>query len=312
MYMGGKPDINIAKEILRLRLSQMIVNEKYKAGLFKIPIHLALGHEAIAVAVDAVMGENDQLVCSHRNMHYNLARTKALKPILDEYFLKKEGLAGAELGSMNLANEKKNVAYTSSILGNNLPVATGLALGQRVRCSNGLVTVESGDGAIEEGAFYESLLFMKSNALSALVIIENNDWSMHTRIKERRSNIDIPKLAASLGVEYEKLSGNDPYHYIERLGKIRNRILKRKTATVLEVHLTTLGGWYVPVEGSTEGRFIHPHAGPLSKTALTEWPEVEHSANDPVFVLHRYFSSDTLKTTAQEILKALKEEIGEA
>src|SRR3989344_920180 len=106
-------DIEVAKEVLRMRLSQMIVNEKYKAGLFKIPIHLAMGHEAIAVAVDAVMKENDRLVCSHRNIHYNLARAKALKPILDEYLLKKEGLAHAELGSMNMANEGKKTLHNT-------------------------------------------------------------------------------------------------------------------------------------------------------------------------------------------------------
>ncbi len=305
-------DIKTAKEILRLRLSQLIVNEKYKAGLFKIPIHLAIGHEAVAHAVDSVMEENDKLICSHRNIHYNLARAGALKPMLDEYFLKKEGLARAELGSMNLANEKKGLVYASSILGNNLPVATGLALAQKVKHSGGLVIVATGDGAIEEGAFYESLLFMKSNALAALVIVENNEWSMHTRIEERRVNIDLPTLAASLGIGYEKLGGNDPYQYVERLREIKKRILESRSPVVLEISVTTLGGWYVESGGKKNGRFIHPHAGPLPETALAEWPELEHSANDPVFVLHKHFSSDILKTMAQEILKGLKAEIGEA
>ncbi len=309
--MEHKQNIAIAKEILRLRLSQMLINEKYKAGLFKIPLHIAMGHEAIAVAVDAAMEENDLLVCSHRNMHYNLARTKALKPILDEYFLKKEGLAGAELGSMNLANEKKNIVYTSSILGNNLPVATGLALGHKVKGVNGLVIVQTGDGAMEEGAFYESLLFMKSNSLAALIIVENNEWSMHTRIHERRSPIDLSKFSESLGAKYEKLYENDPYKYTERIKEIREYALKNKTPVVAEVDLDTLGGWYVDVPGSTEKRFIHPHSGPLPKTELAEWPELEHSANDPVFVLHTYFSSDELKAMAQEILKNIKKEIGE-
>ncbi len=309
--MAVSKNIEVAKEILRLRLSQLVVNEKYKAGQFKIPIHLAIGHEAIAVAVDSVMEENDKLVCSHRNIHYNLARTGALKPLLDEYFLKKEGLAGAELGSMNLANEKRSVVYTSSILGNNLPVATGLALAQKIKKSDGLVIVQTGDGAIEEGAFYESLLFLKSNALTALVIVENNEWSMHTKIEERRTSIDLPKLTASLGVGYDKLGGNDPYHYIERLQEIKKRVLESKTPCVVEVELVTLGGWNVKNPDNTE-RFIHPHAGPLPKTELAEWPEVEHSANDPVFVLHKHFSSDTLKAMAQEILKGLKAEIGEA
>src|SRR3989344_515044 len=294
--MKNKPDINIAKEVLRLRFSQMIVNEKYKAGLFKIPIHLAIGHEAIAVAVSSIMEKNDKLVCSHRNIHYNLARAGALKPILDEYFLKKEGLAGAKLGSMNLANDKAGIVYTSSILGNNLPVATGLALAQKAKDSQGLVLVQTGDGAMEEGSFYESLLFLRSNALSAIVIVENNGWSMHTKIDERRSPIDFAKFATSLGVDYEKFSGNDVYDYIRRLKEIRQRILKNKTSLVLAVDLTTLGGWHVEEGDKKEKRFIHPHAGPLPKTTMTETPELEHTANDPVFMLEKYISADELKT----------------
>lgn len=309
--MEHKKDINIAKEILRIRLSQMIVNEKYKAGLFKIPIHLALGNESIAVAVDSIMKEHDRLVLSHRNIHYNLARTKALKPILDEYLLKKEGLAAAQLGSMNLANEGKGVVYTSSILGNNLPVAAGLALGQKVRGSKGLVIVVTGDGAMEEGSFYETLLFLKSSALSALIIVENNGWSLATKIEERRCIIDLPKFTASLGAEYEKLSGNDPYDYIERMKEMRRRALEHNTSIVLDVDIVSLGGWYVKNEDGTKGRFINYHAGPAPKIALTEWPEIEQSADDPVFALQEHFAPEILKTTSREILKTLKEEIGE-
>ena len=302
--------IETAREILRLRLSQMIINEKYKANLFKIPIHIAMGHEAIAVAVSAVLEKDDRLVCTHRNMHYNLAQAKSLKPILDEYFLKKEGLAGAELGSMNLANEEKNIVYTSSILGNNLPVATGLALGEKVHGTNNLVIVQTGDGAMEEGAFYESLLFAKSNALQMLVIVENNEWSMHTKIPERRSEINVSKFAESLGVDYKRISGNNVYSYIDELKILKKQIIESRNPAVLEVDLVTLGGWYVD-DGKGGQRFIHPHAGPLSKTELAEWPEVEHGPTDPVFVLKENFLAEELKKMAEEILRDLKSEIGE-
>lgn len=302
-------DITIAKEILRLRLSQMIVNEKYKAGEFKIPLHVALGHEAIAVAVDAVMQGNDQFVGSHRNMHYNLARAKALKPILDEYLLKKEGLAGGMLGSMNLSNETKGIIYSSSILGNNFSVATGLALGQKVKKTHGLVIVQVGDGAIEEGAFWESMLSMKSLGLAVLILLENNGWSMHTRIEEHRCNIDLAHFAGSLGAEYANMSGNDVYEYIERLGELRKKILADKSPFILEVPLKTLGGWYVG-EGDQK-RFIHPHSGPVMGAQLSEWPEMEQSEDDPVFVLRKYFEEDTLENMAKEILQDLKREIGE-
>lgn len=309
--MENKKDINIAREILRIRLSQMIVNEKYKAGLFKVPIHLALGHEAIAVAVDSVMSKDDKLVCSHRNIHYNLARAKALKPILDEYLLRKEGLAEAELGSMNLANENKNIVYTSSILGNNLPVATGLALGQKVSGGKGIVIVETGDGAMEEGSFYESLLFMKSRALPVLMIVENNEWSLATQIHERRSAIDLLKLASSFGAEYEKLSGNDVYQYIEQMTALREKALKILSPIIIEVELNTLGGWYVKKEDNTGERYINYHAGPSPKIAIMEFPEIEHKASDPVFVLRQYFQKELLGAMSKEILVSIKKEIQE-
>ena len=67
-------DREIAEKILRLRISQLLINEEYKAGKFKIPVHLALGHEAIAVAMDGVLEDGDKLVLPHRNAAYNLAR----------------------------------------------------------------------------------------------------------------------------------------------------------------------------------------------------------------------------------------------
>ena len=304
-----KSEIEIAREVLRIRLSQMIVNEKYKNGEFKIPIHLALGHEAIAVAVDSIMEEEDQLVLSHRNIHYNLARSKSLKPELDEYFLRKEGLAGGKLGSMNLANAERNVVYTSSILGNNLPVAAGLALGQKVRGLNGVVIVIIGDGAIEEGSFYESIVFLKSNELPSIIIMENNGWSLATRIEERRYNIDFQKLLESLNVKYVKLNSNNPYEYIEELVTLREQALNNKTPVFLEVGVTTLGSWYLKTEEYPEGKFINYHAGPAPTVELAGWPLIENSAEDPVFVLQEYFEQNLLKGMSQEILRNLMEEI---
>jgi len=309
--MENKRDIKIAKDILRIRLSQIIVNEKYKNGEFKIPIHLALGHEAIAEAVDSVMRSDDQLVLNHRNIHYNLARSKLLKPKLDEYFLKKQGLGKGKLGSMNLADKEKNIVYTSSILGNNLPVAAGLALGKKAENFQGLVFVVTGDGAMEEGSFYESSEFMKSNALPCLIIIENNGWSLATRIKERRCDISLQKFGESMDIKYQKLDSNDPYEYIEKLTELSKFALDNKTPVLAEVELTTLGSWYLKNDEHLDGKFINYHAGPAPEVNLTEWPLIEQSDKDPVFVLQKYFKQDLLKEACKEILKDLKQEINE-
>ena len=191
---------NIIRKIIWLRLAQIIVNNRYKKGDFDVPIHLAMGHEAIAVAVDSTMKDCDSLFLTHRNIHYNLARMGSLKEELDEYYLREVGLAKGRLGSMNLSNPTKNIIYSSSILGNNLAVGSGFALGNKVKNPNGVVFISTGDGAIEEGSFYESLLFLKSNNLPSIIIVENNEWSLGTKINERRANIDLKKLASSLEI----------------------------------------------------------------------------------------------------------------
>ena len=136
-----------------------------KKGQFKVPIHLALGHEAVAVAVGTIMGKGDKLILSHRNLAYHLARQSLLKEIWNEYLLEPTGLNAGKSGSMNLANPSKGIIYTSSILGNNFPVATGVAMAEKMLSTKNVTIVLGGDGSIEEGAFYESLLFLKSNNL---------------------------------------------------------------------------------------------------------------------------------------------------
>lgn len=302
-------ELNIAKNVLRLRLSQMIINERYKKGRFKIPIHLAFGHEAIAVAVDSIMQKNDKLVLSHRNIHYNLARIHGLKEELEEYYLSKDGLAQGRLGSMNLSNPGKNIVYSSSILGNNFALGSGVALGEKVHKSERVVIIVTGDGAIEEGSFYESLLFQRSNDLSVLTIIENNRWSLATKINERRIEINIKKMAESLGAGYIKLKGNDTFDYIKKLKDARESALTNKTTVCVEVELTTLGSWYMKTKEYPKGKFINYHAGPAPTVSLTNGPIIIKSKKDPVYVLKKCFDENTLKTCADELLAFLYRDI---
>ena len=53
------PDNDIFEQILEVRIGQILLNEEYKAGRFKIPIHLGFGHESISVAVSRIMQDND-------------------------------------------------------------------------------------------------------------------------------------------------------------------------------------------------------------------------------------------------------------
>ena len=94
----------LEEQLIKIRVKQLIVNEKYNEKQFKIPIHLALGHESLAVAVTENISASDTLVLSHRNIHYNLCKEESLSKVIDEYLGKASGLAKGSAGSMNLYN----------------------------------------------------------------------------------------------------------------------------------------------------------------------------------------------------------------
>jgi pyruvate dehydrogenase E1 component alpha subunit len=303
-------DLNsIAMDVLKLRFAQLLLNEHLKKGAIRIPVHLALGHEAIAVALARTMEPQDPIILSHRNIHYNLAFGAALGSILDEFYLKKSGLAGGELGSMNLSNPTAGIIYTSSVLGNNLPVASGVALAERLRDSNAATAVVTGDGAMEEGAFYESLLLMRTFRSSAIIIIENNGWSLATTITERRCPIDVAGVAKSVGAPFIKLSGNSAPHYIEKLQHMRQQAVTDRTPVVIEVELKTLGDWWMVNADNLNGKYINYHAGAAPKIEVPDKPQLTDTADDPVQVLGQELGAKVLSQIAGDVLSQLKREI---
>ncbi|OGY99884.1 MAG: hypothetical protein A2945_02730 [Candidatus Liptonbacteria bacterium RIFCSPLOWO2_01_FULL_52_25] len=299
----------IAEEIIRLRLSQMIVNEEHKKGQFKIPLHLAMGHEAIAVAVSEIMQDDDFLLPTHRNMAYNLARAGSLRPILHEYLLKPTGLNGGRSGSMNLLNPARGIVYTSSILGNQFPVAVGLAMAGKIFKKNRVTIVMGGDGSIEEGTFYESMLMARSLNLPVIFIIENNDWSMSTRIHERRSPIDLSLFAESLDIRYVHLEGNNPYLYVDVLKDLRKFSLENSVPVCVEVKVSTLGVFSFKTLEHPEGEPLHPHMGSTPAVSLDKGPMIEESEKDPVFVLTKLIGRPTMEEIARKQRAAIEKEI---
>lgn len=276
---------NLAMRIIKSRYSQLRINEFLKKKSFKIPIHLALGHEALSESLSASMTTHDTLICTHRNIHYQFARGATLRQIIDEFNIKTTGLNGGLGGSMNLVNPKGSILYTSSILGNNLCVALGIALSKIKKKIDGVVFAVTGDGALEEGAFYETLLNACSLDLPLVIVVENNNWSLASQIRERRKGIDLENLASSLGVGYSLLEGNDFLKYYENIQSIRGRAIFNRAPEILEVKLETLGGWYVNDEAGSGRRYINYHAGAAPEVILDANLILKLEPADPLYVI---------------------------
>ena len=286
-------DRQLALQVLQIRYWQHILNENLKRGVFSIPVHLAFGHEAIAVAINNMMQPVDQLVLSHRNVAYNLARAGSLRPIYDEYKLAATGVSGGKLGSMNLANPDRGIVYASSILGNNLPVACGLALGHQILQQPGIVILLTGDGAMEEGTFYESLVFARSQNLKCLFVVENNKYAMASTIAQRRCPVAIDHICQAVNMPFFNLSGNLVFDYLAKLNRLRNILIEESTSVCVEVDLISMNRHAGPTPGwPTDDMNIDLKNGLV----------VQETAYDPVFVLRHNMDSQLYTELENQVL----------
>lgn len=284
-----------AVEVIRIRYWQHVLNEMLKKAQFKVPIHLAFGHEAAAVAMDGVMSAADQLCLSHRNVAYNLARSKSLDVVLKHYRLSAQTASGAHMGSMNLATEGAGIAYSSSILGNNLAVAAGIAMHHALLSKPGVVFVLTGDGAMEEGVFWETLVFSKSHRLPMVIVIENNNCSMSSTISQRRCSIDVSRLCAAVGVEYFCAAGAILKEVGDVLSAARQCAADGLPACV-ELNLTTFCHHAGPTPGWT---------GDSLNIAIENGLMVEDHPRDPLYHIRESFGTAEFLKVSEQVMKVV-------
>ena len=229
---------DIFKFALKSRVFQLKINKLIKQGKFKLPIHLAFGHEFVSSLVKINFKKKDRLLLTHRNIHFSSIFSKdPLKKYL-KFSNKNIKLYKTE-GSMNYVDKDTNIIYTSNVLGNNLSVACGVA--KAIKKSKGISICITGDGAIEEGTFYESLILSKYLSLPLIFLIENNNWSMATSIKERRGEINFKYLSKSIGINYFNFKRLDIKKNIINYKKAVNECRKKQKPIICEFEVKTLG-----------------------------------------------------------------------
>ena len=275
----------LAQRIVYSRYAQIVINECIRNKRFKIPIHLAMGHESIAESLSLSMGESDLLVCSHRNIHYHLAMGAKFQEIVNEFMLAPSGLSSGNEGSMNLTCRKNKIFYTSNILGNNLSVSLGLALSKKINDEDGIVFVVTGDGAIEEGSFYEAIENARNMDLPIIFLVENNQWSLASHISERRKPISLSNFAFSLGADYVLLEDNDPIRYFELIRSIRETALVNDSPAIIEVNLTTFGFWNMENENYPDGKYVNYHAGLAPNISVEKSLLFASDSSDPLTII---------------------------
>ena len=144
--------------------------------------------------------------------------------MMAELYGKETGCAKGLGGSMHLIDLKAGVLAAVPIVGSTIPIGTGIAWANKLKRNKSIVVAFFGDGATEEGVFFESLEFAALHKLPILFVCENNDFSVYSHISNRQSQKrNITKISQSFGIPSFKINGN----HVEKVYSKTNSIIKK-------------------------------------------------------------------------------------
>ena len=198
-------------EALRIRLVEEKIIELYPSDQIQSPVHLSIGQEAVAVGVCANLELTDWVFINYRGHAFYLAKGGPLPQFFAELMGRVGGLSKGKAGSMHLAAPAQGVIGASAVVASTISHAVGAALASKVKGENNRIFVANfGDGAMEQGAFFESLNFAALHKLPVLFLCEDNGLAVHTHLSDRQS-FDVSKLVKAFGIEYSEIEeGFDP------------------------------------------------------------------------------------------------------
>ena len=195
--------------MLRLiRRAEERVADIYPSDKIKSPVHLSIGQESAAVGVCDVLAADDIVSGTYRGHATYIAKHGDLPAMFAELYGKVTGCAKGKGGSMHLIDMAHNVLGTSAVVGTTVPLGLGVALAAKRRGEKKVVAIFFGDGATEEGVFYESLNFAALHKLPVIFVLENNGYAIHEpqtkrwatdRMCERVETFGIPTTLVADG-----------------------------------------------------------------------------------------------------------------
>ena len=223
------------ESMLRIRLVEESIANKYSEQKMRCPTHLSIGQEAIAVGVCANLTSQDQVLSTHRAHAHYLAKGGCLNSMMAEIYGKASGCSKGMGGSMHLIDTSVGFMGSTAIVGNTIPVAVGLALEKKLTRKKSIACVFFGDGATEEGAFYESINFAIIHSLPILFICENNLYSVYSGLEVRQPvNRKIYKMVRAMGISAQHGNGNDVEEVARKVKHAKTMILKSGGPQFLE------------------------------------------------------------------------------
>jgi TPP-dependent pyruvate/acetoin dehydrogenase alpha subunit len=206
----------------------------------------SIGQEAAAVGVVKALGKQDLILTNHRSAAHLLARGADPGRVLAEIMGRSAGYCKGKSGSLHISAKELGIILTSTIVGGELSLATGVALSVSMQQSDAVVACLFGDGAACEGVFHESLNLAAVWNLPVLYVCENNQWQAFVHRRETMLTEKIATRAEAYGIEGITVDGNDVQAVYAAATQAVAKIRKTRKPVLLETYTYRTSGHYEP------------------------------------------------------------------
>ena len=195
--------------MLKIRLAELRVITIYPTDKIQSPVHLSIGQEGVAAGVCRALKPSDHMLGTYRGHAFYLAKGGDLNRMFAELYGKETGCAKGRGGSMHLVDTSVGFMGCSAIVASTIPVAVGDALAAQMDGRKRVAVVFFGDGAVDEGVFFESINFAVLKNLPIVFVLENNGYGIHSKVSDRRKQLDLYRIGESQGLRGSRHDGND-------------------------------------------------------------------------------------------------------
>lgn len=207
----------LAREELRELLRRMLlirsfeekVAEMYLQGKVTGFCHLYIGQEAVAVGAISALRASDPVISHYREHGHCLAKGSEPRRVMAELFGKATGVSKGRGGSMHLFDLEKLFLGGYAIVAGQLPIAAGVAFAMKYQGSQQVTLCFFGDGALNEGAFHETMNLAALWKLPIVFLCENNAYGMGTSVERASAITEAYKRLDGYGIPAQPVDGMD-------------------------------------------------------------------------------------------------------
>lgn len=165
--------------------SEVVLKDLWEQGKIRVPVHFSGGNEDKLLEIFKEVHDGDYIFSSHRNHYHYYLSGGSVEDLVKELTGDMEvSRCRAKSGSMAYTDVSRHF-YSTAIVAGSCAIATGVAWALKQKGSKAKVWCFIGDGAIDNGHFWEALQYAQGYDLPIVFVIEDNDRSTCSSVKDR-------------------------------------------------------------------------------------------------------------------------------